>query len=458
MYLMNNSTALTTFVLDILKREKLLGNDCTVILTGSSSLECAKEHPNYKRYFNGSSDIDVFIVVNQDILFMKEIFSEYLFDSFHEDIINVLNFSYQYGIERNALNIKYVKKVTFIEWMNLKEIHFKSYRKHSLSNKKTYMKCYGLSDAIIIPYKEDAIEDHFILHYDIKFKEKYYLIDIHSMILFGTIILGTDLLSLIDYFNFFFKSLLSIPDEKLFNLFKYYLYEKKSIENSELRSFIQKFTELKIEKLFDILKEKKIIYEVKGCIKENAQLATICWARSDPKPVFSFMNRLSKCISNKSFILLVDDMCPKILYGRTDAEQKEMNQKYLNAFSDCKIYFSSDIFREVLSENFMEEFICMMKKIKLNYYIDFLPEKKRVEFANVKLGEFIHTFCELFLLAYGEEYLNIDTMIFGKFSQNVIFMSKQQTNKESKMGYIIISRLSEDDMESLVKIHKEVLT
>lgn len=37
-------------------------------------------------------------------------------------------------------------------------------------------------------------------------------------------------------------------------------------------------------------------------------------------------------------------------------------------------------------------------------------------------------------------------------------MSKQQTNKESKMGYIIISRLSEDDMESLVKIHKEVLT
>ena len=100
----------------------------------------------------------------------------------------------------------------------------------------------------------------------------------------------------------------------------------------------------------------------------------------------------------------------------------------------------------------------MMKKIKLNYYIDFLPEKKRVEFANVKLGEFIHTFCELFLLAYGEKYLNIDTMIFGKFSQNVIFMSKQQTNKESKMGYIIISRLSEKDMESIVKIHKEVLT
>ena len=223
MYLMNNSTLLTTFVLDILKREKLLGNDSTVILTGSSSLECAKEHPNYKRYFNGSSDIDVFIVVNQDILFMKEIFSEYLFDSFNEDVINVLNFSYQYGIERNALNIKYVKKVTFIEWMNLKEIHFKSYRKRSLSNKKPYMKCYGLSDAIIIPYKEDAMEDHFILHYDIEFKEKYYLIDIHSMILFGTIILGTDLLSLIDCFNFFFKSFLSLPDEKLFNLFKYFL-------------------------------------------------------------------------------------------------------------------------------------------------------------------------------------------------------------------------------------------
>lgn len=450
MYLMMNDTILTTFVLGVLKREKLIGDDSTVILTGSSSLECAKSNPNYDKYFNGQSDIDVLIVVEQNILFMKDIFSEYLLDLFSRDMINVLNFNHQYGSKRNAINIKYVKKETFVEWTSLSEVHFKSYRKHSLLNKKPFMKCYGFRDSVIIPYKEEKLFDHYILHYDIKLKREYYLIDIHSMILFGTIIYGNNMINSIDHFNFYFGSLLTLPDEKLFSLFGYFLYEKKSIEYSELRSLIKKFTELKIENIINILKEKGAIYEVKGNVKENEQLATICWARSDPKQVFGFMNKLSMYISSKKFILLVDDMCPKILYGRSDDEQKKINQKYLDAFPECNIYFSSDIFKEVLSENFMNVFIDMMEKISLNYYIDFLPEKKRNDISNVKLGEFIHTFCELFLLVYGEKYLGIDTMIFGRFSQNVIFMTKQQVNKESKLNYIIISRLSEEEMKKLI--------
>lgn len=450
MYLMMNDTILTTFVLGVLKREKLIGDDSTVILTGSSSLECAKSNPNYDKYFNGQSDIDVLIAVEQNILFMKDIFSEYLLDLFSRDMINVLNFNHQYGSKRNAINIKYVKKETFVEWTSLSEVHFKSYRKHSLLNNKPFMKCYGFCDSVIIPYKEEKLFDHYILHYDIELKREYYLIDIHSMILFGTIIYGNNMINSIDHFNFYFGSLLTLPDEKLFSLFGYFLYEKKSIEYSELRSLIKKFTELKIENIINILKEKGAIYEVKGNVKENEQLATICWARSDPKQVFGFMNKLSMYISSKKFILLVDDMCPKILYGRSDDEQKKINQKYLDAFPECNIYFSSDIFKEVLSENFMNVFIDMMEKISLNYYIDFLPEKKRNDISNVKLGEFIHTFCELFLLVYGEKYLGIDTMIFGRFSQNVIFMTKQQVNKESKLNYIIISRLSEEEMKKLI--------
>lgn len=450
MYLMMNDTILTTFVLDVLKREKLIGDDCTVILTGSSSLECAKSNSNYDKYFNGQSDIDVLIIVEQNILFMKDIFSEYLLNLFSRDIINVLNFNHQYGDKRNAINIKYVKKGTFVEWTSLSEVHFKSYRKHSLLNKKPFMKCYGFQDSVIIPYKEEKLFDHYILHYDIELKKEYYLIDIHSMILFGTIIYGNNLINSIDHFNFYFGSLLSLPDEKLFSLFGYYLYEKKSIEYSELRSLIKKFTELKIENIINILKEKGAIYEVKGDVKENEQLATICWARSDPKQVFGFMNKLSMHISPKRFILLVDDMCPKILYGRSDDEQQKINQKYLDVFPECNIYFSSDIFKEVLSEDFMNVFIDMMEKISLNYYIDFLPEKKRNDISNIKLGEFIHTFCELFLLVYGEKYLGIDTMIFGRFSQNIIFMTKQQVNKESKLNYIIISRLSEKEMKNLI--------
>ena len=449
MYLMNNCTKLTKFILESLKNSNLMGADSTVILTGSASLECAQPSPNYKRYFNGQSDIDVLIVVYQDISFMNDIFSENILKAFDDNNINVLNYSYQYGNERNAINIKYIKVKTFNEWTSLKIIHFKSYRKHSLSAKKPFMKCYGVNDVIIVPYQEESISNYFVLHYSIELKEKYYLIDIHSMILFGTIIFEPQLLTQIEDFNFSFRSLLNLPDGELFNLFKYYLEDKKSIEYSELRNLIKKFTEIEIERTLNVLKDKGAIYEVKGIVKKEAQLATICWARSNPKSVFNFMSKVSMHITSKRFIILVDDICPKILYHRTDTEQDKINQKYKKAFSNCLIYFSSEIFKKSLSIDFMKKFIEMMKKISLNYYIDFLPEKKRANLQSVNLGEFIHTFCELFLLSYAEQVLKVQTMIFGKFSQNVLFMAKQQVFKETKLSYIIIPRLNEDEMNSM---------
>lgn len=450
MYLMtNNYTILTSFVLKCLSHSTLMGDDSTVILTGSASLECARASPNYEKFFNGKSDIDVLIIVNHDLSFIRNLFSENIFKSFNYDSINVLNYSFQYGNGRNAINIKYIKKKTFIEWTSLKQVHFKSYRKHSLSEKKSFMKCYGYNDFIIIPYQEELVSNHYILHYDVELKGRYYLIDIHSMLLFGTLIFGSTLPDSIEKFNFFFRAFLTLPDRKLFNLFKYYLEDKKSIEFYELKDLIKRFTEVNVETILKILKYKGIIYEVKGSVKEGAQLATICWARSNPKKVFDVMSKVNMCITSKKFILIIDDICPKILYNRTDKEQNEINQKYRNTFKDCKLYFSSDIFRNALTKNFMEEFIDMMKKINLNYYIDFLPQKKRDDIESLKLGEFIHTFCELFLLIYAEKMLGIDTMIFGKFSQNIIFMIKQQVFKESKMNYIIISRLNENNIDSV---------
>lgn len=450
--LMNNGTEFTDFVLKSLRDLNLLGNDSTIILTGSASLECARASPNYKRFFNGESDIDVLIIVYNDISFINTIFLNHIVSSFNDNIINVLNYSYQYGDKRNAINIKYIKENTFIEWASLTKVHFKSYRKYPLLVKKPYMKCYGFFNDVIIPYQEESVSDYYILHYDIELKKNYYLLDIHTMILFGTIIFESNYLNSLDNFHFFFQSVLNYSDEEIFNLFKYYLNDKKSINHSELKMFIKRFAEINIEKNLELLKEKGIVYEVKGTIKKNSQLATICWARSNPKTVFDFMNKVSTYLTHKQFILIVDDMCPKILYHRTDAEQETINEKYRTTFKDCIIYFSSDIFKFAFANSFMEEFINIMKKISLNYYIDFLPEKKRNNLQFVKLEEFIHTFCELFLLNYSEKVLGIDTMIFGKFSQNVSFLAKQQVFKDSKLSYIIISRLNEDDINSMFSI------
>ena len=92
MYLMTSKgTMLTTFVLQCLKNSILMGEDSSIILTGSASLECARDSPNYEQFFNGKSDIDVLIVVYQDISFFENLFSENIIKSFKNDIINVLN-------------------------------------------------------------------------------------------------------------------------------------------------------------------------------------------------------------------------------------------------------------------------------------------------------------------------------------------------------------------------------
>lgn len=453
MYLMKNSTFLTTFTLRILNQKRLVGSDSTIILTGSASIECAKNIQNFESYFNGQSDIDLIIVVDNDVLFLNELFSESVCKSFYNDSINVLNFTYQYGEKRNAINIKYIKPNTLNKFMCLKDIHFKSYRKTSLKSKKDFMKCYGFFDSMNFSYTEEAISDYFILNYDITMKEKYYLTDIASMVLFGTIIFGGELTYSIKKFNFFFYLLLDISDDELYNLFGYYLYEKKSIKDSELRFLLKKFTEINIESRLIFLKENGLISIIHGQIKENSQLATICWARSDPKPVFKFMNKISMCISSKKFILLVDDFCPKILYNRTDIEQKIINQKYLDAYPKCQIYFSSDIFNITLSKNFMKEFVNIMKKINLNYYIKFLPEKKRNNLTNANLGEFVHTFFELFLLTYAKDFLNIDTIIFGAFSQNVMFMFNEFFDKNSTLNYIVIPVITNEIIKRFGEIY-----
>lgn len=146
---------------------------------------------------------------------------------------------------------------------------------------------------------------------------------------------------------------------------------------------------------------------------------------------------------------MVDDLCPKVIYNRSDEEQALINNQYKKNFRDCKIYFSSDIFKTELKNNFPEEFFKIMRHISLNYYIEFLPKKKQEKLDSLNLGELIHTFFELFLIEYAENVLGIDTMIFGKFSQNVIFMIKQQTLKKSKLNYIIIPRLDEYVINSI---------
>lgn len=450
MYLkIHDNSKIKEFVLERLIKEKLIGNDSTVILTGSASIEEARASPNYDRYFNGESDIDLLVIIYNDFSFLDNLFLDKILSLFKNDKVNVLNYSDQYGYGRNSINIKFIKATTFNVWLDLKELSFKSYRTKPLTINKPNMKCYGLNDYKVISYQEIVQDNFYILHYNVVLENNYYLVDIHSMMLFGTIIKTCHLFDNMVAFNGFFKNFLKYPDSELFHLFSYYLNDKKQISDFELRNLIETFTNIYIADIIEVLKRDSCIESVSGLIDNNANIATVCWARSEPKEIFNFMNKISNQLSSNKFILLVDDLCPKVIYNRSDEEQALINNQYKKTFRDCKIYFSSDIFKTELKNNFPEEFFKIMRHISLNYYIEFLPKKKQEKLDSLNLGELIHTFFELFLIEYAENVLGIDTMIFGKFSQNVIFMIKQQTLKKSKLNYIIIPRLDEYVINSI---------
>ncbi len=203
-----------------------------------------------------------------------------------------------------------------------------------------------------------------------------------------------------------------------------------------------------IEKL-NALKWNNMIIDIKGTVIETPRIGTICWARSNPKKIFEYMGILNKYISPYKFVLIVDDMCPKTIYGRSEEEQEDINQKYIDSFTDYDIYFSSEILKKG-NNSFMTDFITFMSEINFNYYLDFLPQKKRENFANINLGEFLHTFFELYLIKYAEKNMDISTLIFGKFSQNIMFL-QSQISRESKLSYLIIPRLSDEEITNTAK-------
>lgn len=451
MYLrISEVSKINDFVLDLITEHKLVGRDSTVVLTGSASIEGARASPNYERYFDGRSDIDLLIVLHNDISFLDNLFSNRILTLFQTGTISVLNYSYQYGQDRNAINIKYITVSTFNLWMNLKCLNFKSLRTRPLTLNKPSMKCYGINDYIIVPYHETKQEDFYLLHYNVVLDKNYYLLDIHSMLFFGTIIMTSCLFDKMHEFNNFFEELSKLSDLQLCHLFSYYLYDKRQFFESELRLLIRKFAAPNLKDVIDILKKGSVIETVLGTISDKVNIATVCWARSEPKEIFNLMMKISNQLSTNNFILLVDDMCPKVIYNRSESEQLLINEQYKQVFKNCKILFSSDIFKHANADNFVENFFEMMKRISLNHYLEFLPKKKQEKMVQLDLSELLHTYFELSLIEYAENFLNVDTMIFGRFSQNVIFLIKEQVMKKSELNFIIIPRFDACETNSII--------
>ena len=145
---------------------------------------------DWGRFSNGKSDIDM-IVVCKDIGLksaLLQLFPARMVEGFLNGEYSILNYAHRYGSGRNILHIKFMSRILFETIANLDPISFQSFRKESLAKKKSSASfASNSSDSAEFYYSEKAIEDGHILHY--RFNpiqdDKFFLSDIHSMILFS---------------------------------------------------------------------------------------------------------------------------------------------------------------------------------------------------------------------------------------------------------------------------------
>lgn len=429
------------FIVRKLIQQKLIGKDSTVIVTGSCSVNMSLEKGKFDRYFNGESDIDLIVVLNKEKEFLEEKFEKNVILDFENGYFDVLNYSCKYHIGRNVFNIKYIKKENFPKICSFSRINFRSFRKHSLKCKKN-TKMYGEDGYINFKYIEKSFKDYYILEYNIDLNHKYYITDIHSMLLFGKCLLNPEnIIYEVIKFNRKFLNYYEYYKEKNKYMFKYFVEDKKLFNKSEISDMIYKSTYIDLKYIFEILENKKIIIDTNfdKSFNKDFKICNICWARNNPKDVFGLMEKIGKILTKEKFIFLVDDICPMVLYGRTKKEQERINIEYKKKLKNSNLYFSSEIFG---NKSFIIDFLKIIDNINLSYYLSFLPEKKRNNLNKMDLSELLHSYFEIKLIEYAVINLKVDILLFGKFSQNILFLAKDKILTK-KIKYIIIDKIDE---------------
>lgn len=172
----------------MLLERRLVSNRESLIFTGSFGIRMQQEKPNYQKYVDGSSDIDLLVVISSKV--QLELLDEQIVQGLSGNPSMIFNYSLQYGCGRNAVNIKYMLKECFDTIACYDRVKFVSIRKRSLKSNKPTALFYCANRKLpprLFEYEEKKYDKNYMLKYDFTTHAggEYYLCDIHAMLLFG---------------------------------------------------------------------------------------------------------------------------------------------------------------------------------------------------------------------------------------------------------------------------------
>ena len=176
------------------------------------------------------------------------------------------------------------------------------------------------------------------------------------------------------------------------------------------------------------------VYKVINWIKERLYL--LMWARNNPKKdIIDYYFDVSKKIW-LPLKVRIDDVTPSLLYGRSQEQQLEYNNAYLeymkNNWIDSDLVSNIKWFSRWLS---LDHFVDIMQYTKISDLTFILPEKKK-SIDNLLALEFIHYFIQNELLHLLSQ--NDVSFLIGKFSAWLYY---NFNNNQKHISFIILNKI-----------------
>jgi hypothetical protein len=173
------------------------------------------------------------------------------------------------------------------------------------------------------------------------------------------------------------------------------------------------------------LREKGLVVGTVGAVPRPILPALVVWARREPKYEFHALVALAQTLSPEPLMVFVDDTCSRIVNRRSDDEQGEFNQQYIDFFQGlgCIVKLSSVVYRTVFSTQQLPPVLDLSARIPVAEFIKCLPRHKRLGQTEQHLGEVLHALTELLLFEQVSKERNL--LVIGRLSRRIVITHRK---------------------------------
>lgn len=169
------------------------------------------------------------------------------------------------------------------------------------------------------------------------------------------------------------------------------------------------------------------VFQIFGKIPHVKKPIFVMWAKNPhPKKIYEIYCEISKIMFKEKLTVILDDITPKLLEGRSISQQQEVT-KLIKAF--LKEHDSNLI---ILSEKFnLLDYLKVISKIKLSHFMHFIPSHER-NLQEITLLKIIHFTGNIYADYLGTNYGNLFLLGKSNIGRFIAFteIKKKINNKD----------------------------